>query len=135
MPPTREGLLHPTDVARLAGFRARISALFERDLASRAPRWSVTEAPWQELLIDLGQATRISVARLEEDITRGQHVARYTLYGETDSGWRVLSQGTTIGYAKLDRFSPVAVRQVRLEIDDAIAKPELITLKLYAASR
>lgn len=131
VPPTREGLLHPTDVARLAGFRTRISALFERDLALRAPRWSIPEAPWLEQVLDLGQPRTISVARLEEDIAHGQSVARYTLYGETDSGWHVVSQGTTIGHAKLDRFPPVAVRRVRLEIDDAVAKPEWITVKLY----
>jgi len=43
----------------------------------------------------------------------------------------VLSQGSTIGHAKLDRFAPVAVRRVRLSIEDAVATPERITLRLY----
>ncbi|HSB53338.1 MAG TPA: alpha-L-fucosidase, partial [Gemmatimonadales bacterium] len=34
VPPARDGLLHPTDVARLGAFRERIDALFEHDFAS-----------------------------------------------------------------------------------------------------
>jgi alpha-L-fucosidase len=131
VPPTREGLLHATDVARLAEFRRRLAAMFERDFASRGRIRSMSEAPWLEQVIDLGQPTTIRIARLEEDITRGQCVARYTLYGAADAEWRVLSRGTTIGYAKMDRFAPVTVRQVRLVIDDAVTKPEFIRVKLY----
>ena len=57
-----------------------------------------------------GRAT-VSTARPEEDIARGQRVARY---------------------AKLDRFEPASVRRVRLTIEDAVAAPERVALRLYA---
>jgi alpha-L-fucosidase len=79
----------------------------------------------------LGRAEPIGVARLGEDITRGQSVARYTLYGAVDRDWQVLSYGSTIGYAKLDRFEPVTVRRVRLAIEDAAGMPQGIAVKLY----
>ncbi|HEY1952879.1 MAG TPA: alpha-L-fucosidase, partial [Gemmatimonadaceae bacterium] len=108
VPPTREGLLHPTDVSRLAGFRARLESLRENEVGRNARRTSVSSAAGSaEVELDLGHRTTIGLARLEEDITRGQHVARYTLYGAVDRDWRVLSKGSTIGYAKLDRFEPV----------------------------
>jgi alpha-L-fucosidase len=134
VPPTKDGLLHPTDVARLTGFRERRAALFEHDVSRDAARgWRSTGARSAELDVDLGGLRTISLARLEEDITRGQCVARYTLLGTRGGGgeWDVLSQGTTIGYTKLDRLSPTTLRRVRLMIHDALASPERITLTLY----
>jgi len=135
VPPTREGLLMATDVARLGSFRERLTSLFEHDVADDARRtWLPTGARSADLSLDLGRAVTIGVARLEEDIAHGQRVARYTLYGAADSDWQVLSQGSTIGYTKLDRFAPVTVRRVRLTIEDAVATPERITLRLYQPS-
>jgi len=73
-----------------------------------------------------------AIARLEEDITRGQSVARYTLYGAVDRDWRVLSHGSTIGYTKLDLFEPVNLRRVRLAIEGVSVTPQDITVKLYS---
>jgi alpha-L-fucosidase len=132
VPPTRAGLLHSTDVARLALFRARLASRFERDVARDARRASSVIAPGRaQVELDLGRTVTIGVARLEEDITRGQSVARYTLYGAVDRDWQVLSRGSTIGYAKLDRFEPVTVRRVRLAIEDAAGMPQGIAVKFY----
>ena len=135
IPPTRDGLLHSTDVARLAGFRVRLNSVFERDLARDARRTSSVIASGRaELELDLGRAVTVAVARLEEDITRGQSVARYTLYGAVDRDWRVLSHGSTIGSTKLDLFEPVTVRRVRLAIEDAAGIPQGIAVRLYNPS-
>jgi len=135
VPPTRDGLLHSTDVARLAGFRVRLNSVFERDLARDARRTSSVFASGRaEFELDLGRAVTVAVARLEEDITRGQSVARYTLYGAVDRDWRVLSHGSTIGYTKLDLFEPVTVRRVRLAIEDAAGIPQGIAVRLYNPS-
>ena len=132
VPPTREGTLHQTDVARLASFRARLATLFQRDVARGArSSWRVTSPRTAELEIDLGRPTTITVARLEEDITRGQRVARYTLSGTTDDELKVLASGTTIGYTRLDQFSPTSVRRVRLTIEDAVETPEPVVVRLY----
>jgi alpha-L-fucosidase len=133
VPPTRDGLLHSTDVARLAGFRSLLNSVFKRDLARDARRTSsVIASDRAELELDLGRAVTVAVARLEEDITRGQSVARYTLYGAVDRDWRVLSHGSTIGYTKLDLFEPVTVRRVRLGIEDSVGMPQDIAVKLYS---
>jgi alpha-L-fucosidase len=132
VPPTRDGLLHSTDVARLAEFRARLTSVFEHDLARDARRTFSVIAPGKaELVLDLNRGVPVAVARLEEDITHGQSVARYTLYGAVDRDWRVISQGSTIGCAKLDRFEPVTVRRVRLAIEGAVEMPQDIAVKLY----
>jgi alpha-L-fucosidase len=133
VPPTRDGLLHATDVARLALFRAKLTSTFEHDLARDARRVVSVIAPGRtKAELDLGRPVTIAVARLAEDIDRGQSVASYTLYGARDRDWRVLSHGSTIGYTKLDLFEPVNLRRVRLVIEDAAGMPQDITVKLYS---
>ena len=124
VPPTRDGLLHSTDVERLTSFRTRLTSMFERDFASDAKRPA-------ELELDFGRAVTVGVARLEEDIAHGQSVARYTLHGATDGDWRVLSSGTTIGYTKLDRFAPTSVRRLRLTIDASAEPVGPVRIKVY----
>jgi alpha-L-fucosidase len=135
VPPTRDGLLHAIDVARLAGMHERLTAMFASDLATGAQStWRRTGSRSAETELDLGRSVSAGSARLEENIEQGQAVARYTLSGEVDGAWRELSHATTIGYARLDRFEPVSVRRLRVVIEDAVAPPEPIALRLYAAA-
>jgi len=135
VPPTREGLLHETDVAALSGMRARLDGLFARDAsANRRAEFHVTGERTATIEIDLGRDETIAVADLREDVARGQIVARYTLDGQrADADWRTLSSGTTIGYRKIDRFAPVAIRRVRLRIDEALAPPIAVAIGLFGA--
>jgi alpha-L-fucosidase len=127
VPPTRDGLLHATDVARLTELHTRVSTMFARDLAANGrSTWRVTGPRSATLDVELDAATPISVVRLEEDITRGQRVAAYRLEGD-----QPLSRGTTIGYTKIDRFAPVTTRRVRLVIEDAVAEPVRPIVRLY----
>jgi alpha-L-fucosidase len=133
VPPTRDGLLHETDVARLAGFHGRLRGLFSEDVAKGRPlRWRSTGPATSEEEIDLGRNVSIGIVRLEEDIRRGQRVARYTLSALVGTSWQVLSHGTTIGYARLERFEPVAVRRLRLTIDDAVEAPQPLAIRAFA---
>jgi alpha-L-fucosidase len=135
VPPTRAGRLHDTDVQRLRAMRGRIDDLFDDDLALR-PRtsWRRPSSNGAEAEIDLGRTITAGAMRLEEDIERGQVIGRYTLSGSDGGDWRVLSSGTTIGYARLDRFTPAEVRRIRLVVEDAVASPEPVKIRLYAGS-
>ena len=139
VPPTRAGLLHEVDVARLAGFRDRLAALFASDHAAGARvRWSAAAGQSAEALVDLTAPASISITRSEEPIERGQLVSGYSLYGspllaaEAGAGdWRLLARGSTIGNAKLDRFPAMTMRSLRLSIDSAFDAPESIAIKVY----
>ena len=132
VPPTTDGLLHPTDVERLGGMRRALDQLFADDLSHGAKReWLTTGARAAELSVDLGRMSPISVIRLEEDIARGQRVASYRVDGAADDGvWREITRGTTIGHTKLDRVQ-ASVRRLRVIIDDSVTPPEPITLRVY----
>ena len=134
VPPTPDGLLHTADVTNLVGMRRALDAIFALNHARGAkPVWKVTGPRRAEFVVDLGRVVPVTVIRLSEDITRGQLVASYRVEGAGDDGaWKPVSNGTTIGYAKLDRLSaPMTVRQLRVNIDDAVAEPEPIDVKVY----
>jgi len=122
VPPTRDGLLHATDVGRLRELRARLTGLFAEDVAfGRRILWRDTGPRTGIAEIDLGRTLRAGIVRLEEDIVQGQRVARYAVHGMVDGGWQELSRGTTVGHRKLDRFDPVPVRRVRVTVEAAVA--------------
>ena len=132
VPPTPQGLLPEVDAARLVQLRHRLAALFAEDLAiGRRPAWQRSSPRSGAMTLDLGREEPVSIADLREDITRGQIVSRYRLEGSTGAEWFPLSTGTTIGYRKLDRFSPVPVRRVRLTIEDSLEPPRPVRLSLY----
>ena len=58
----------------------------------------------------------------------------YRIEGQVDSDWKLLSQGTTIGERKVDRFPKVTVWKVRLIILKAKAYPAISEFGLYLDS-
>jgi alpha-L-fucosidase len=132
VPPAPDGLLHDIDVRRLADSRDRLQAMFADDLAAPGTvTWRRTSERTAIAEIDLGHTVTGSIVRLEEDITKGQMVARYTLSGFDGESWRVLARGTTIGYARLDRFEPLSLRRLRVSVDDAAGPPERLRIRLF----
>ena len=134
VPPTRDGLLHDVDIARLRGLRSSLNQLFGAPIALGRVAWRRTGARSGEAEWNLRRMATPSLARLGEGITRGQRVARYSLAGHDGHAWRTLSTGTTIGYAKLDRLSEAGpIRRIRVTIEDAVASPEPVSLRLFGA--
>ncbi|HEY7283822.1 MAG TPA: alpha-L-fucosidase [Vicinamibacterales bacterium] len=135
VPPTRDGLLHDIDVARLTEFHQRRQSLFATELiGAKRIAWSAPGGV-QTGEIDLGRTAAASVVRLEEDIAHGQAVARYSVFGSDGSDWKPLSSGTTIGHARIDRFPTASIRRVRLVIDEAIGPATGLAIKLYESAR
>jgi alpha-L-fucosidase len=133
VPPTREGRLHETDVARLTGMRERLTVLFKDDLAAaRKAAWRSTGDRTAVAELDLGRPVRVGIADLREDVEHGQAIAGYRLEGASGGEWQTLSRGTTIGLRRLDRFGPQTVRRVRLHVEDAVEPPRPVRIALYA---
>ena len=134
VPPTPSGLLHERDAANLIAARRRLTNLFARDLAAgRVSTWRPTRDRAATLEIDLGGSRTVAIADLREDVTRGQAVARFTISGSNGKAWQPLARGTTIGFRRLVKFTPTAVRRIRLRIDEAVVPPRRVVLRLYAA--
>ena len=127
VPPTRSGLFHPTDVARLQAFGARLGAMRDTD-AARGARVSRGGGM---LELALPRPAAFDVVSLQEDIGRGQVVERYRVEAMAGGAWRTISRGTTIGYRKLDRITPLTASRVRLVVESALDTPQLARVSLH----
>ena len=132
VPPTREGLIHPTDAERLAGMHTVLGLMFRDNHADRRrASWQRTDDRTASLTVDLGRAVNIRILDLAEDVSRGQVVARYVVHGEINGTWRPLSSGSTIGYRKLDQVDARDVSRLRVTIEDSVDQPFPISLACY----
>ncbi|NJD19905.1 MAG: alpha-L-fucosidase, partial [Gemmatimonadetes bacterium] len=136
VPPTRDGVLHATDVARLAGMRSALDGLFDEDLAAEAvPRWRAAGERAATMELDLGRTVQAGVVDLAEDIALGQSVTGWKLegwaQGAADAGWTALAAGTTVGYRRIERFRAAGVRRVRLHVTDAVGPPPVVRLRRF----
>ena len=129
VPPTRTGQFHPTDTARLEAFGARLRAMRDTDAASGA-RVSRNGGTVELILRD---PVTFDVVSLQEDIGRGQVVERYRVEAMSSGAWTTISQGTTIGYRKLDRVTPLAASRVRLVVESALDTPQIARVSLHRA--
>ena len=127
VPPTREGLLHETDVRNLRAFGDWLDELFRTDLAAGARVARSSHA----LTLTLPEPVRFEGVDLREAIERGQRVARYRVEAWSGGQWATVSEGTTIGHRKLDRVAPTVASRVRLVITDAVGAPVIERVGLY----
>ena len=126
VPPTRAGVLADPDVASLAAFGSRRSALFATDLAAAAhvhAAGNVVELEWP-------RPVQFGVAALSEAIEFGQMVESFTLDALVGGAWVTCAGGTTIGHKRLARFEPVETRRVRVATRTGLGAPR-VTVRLY----
>jgi alpha-L-fucosidase len=117
------GLVHATDVHRLAEFGTRRTALFADDRAISATR--------KKNELWFSSPITFDVASLGEDVSRGQLVDRYLLEAWNGARWETAASGTTIGVKKLDRFAPITTDRVRVSAFSTLGTPRLRTPGLY----
>jgi len=129
VPPTRDGLLHDTDVANLAGMRAKLDTLFRLEARRGKSSWKATGKTSGVQVVLFPSPRRISVIDLRENIEQGQRVASWTLRADAENG-PVLARGTTIGYRQLRRIAPTDARLLRLEVE-TVDEPKAVSVEAY----
>jgi alpha-L-fucosidase len=156
LPPDQRGLIHEIDAARVRVLHEILERTFEYDLASAA---SITasntrgsdfvaahlvdgdpETYWAaedgvtntQLLLEFKYPIVFNIFQAQEYIALGQRVRAWHLDAQTHDGiWRVLTEGTTIGYKRLARISPVTTQRIRLSLEDCAACPVLASIGLF----
>jgi alpha-L-fucosidase len=131
VPPTPDGLLHDVDVANLVGMRRRLGELFSQQQTQSARRVWRSTGRAGTLEVALPSAMLVSILDAREDITRGQVVSRYVIEGANGDSWTTLARGTTIGFRRLHRVSPVTVSRLRLTIEEALVEPVGLQLEAW----
>lgn len=132
VPPTRAGLLHQTDVANLAGFQQKLSALRDRAITRDVKSsWKATGPRSAEAVVQFRQPQLVSAFRLSEPIAEGQAVSRWSLQAMSVGQWRTISRGTTVGYARMEKVEPVAAEQLKLIVEEAVEAPRRVGIVAY----
>ncbi len=71
------------------------------------------------------------VIKLREPVKLGQRIAQFNVEAETDNGWESIAEGTTIGYKRLIRITPVSTSKIRVNILESRACPLIQNIALY----
>jgi alpha-L-fucosidase len=157
VPPTDQGLLDPADVERLYEFQEARNRVFNLDYTDDASAdadnvrggdaayeasqvldkdlstyWATDNRRTSgTLTITLDEPATFNVIRMQEPITMGQRVKKYRVQAYNNNGWETISEGTTIGYKKLDLVQPVTATRIRLIIEDSRGCPLLAEFGLH----
>jgi alpha-L-fucosidase len=128
VPPNREGLLSPEDVASLKGFGNYRRSTFEKDLAAGAKATRKPEA----ITYELRRPATFNVIRVREDIRYGQRIDSIAVDRWAGNDWQQFAAATSIGPRRLIRLEkPVTAARLRLRIQ-AAAPPLLSEFALFA---
>ena len=153
IPPTREGLLHPADVARLAEFGDYLRDAYGRNLMPGAvlsgsphregcevdalltdddSRWYMPLDARAEWIVrwETPQAFRRIV--LKENLRLSQRVERFAVDIETPDGWQQAYAGTVIGHKRIVTLPTTATTALRVRILDSRCEPAIAFMAVYA---
>jgi alpha-L-fucosidase len=155
VPPNRRGRIADADVTRLKEFGAFVRQLNATDFAANAVITASShgdpsclerhltdhnlETCWMpaanqttgSIEFDLGKPQTFNVARLQEDISRGERVQAYHVEILESNQWRTVTAGQVIGHKQLRRFPAVTAQRIRLVIDKASSTPALAEFGLH----
>jgi alpha-L-fucosidase len=158
VPPNRDGLLSPEDMASLKAFGEYRRATFARNLAAGAKAaasnvrgafgpqnlldgrgdtfWAAEDAIREaDVVFDLGREISFNLIRVREAIRFGQRIDAIAVDRWNGSAWEQLAAATSIGPRRLIRLaSPVAAARVRLRVTEASASPALTEFALFVES-
>ncbi|WP_291582716.1 alpha-L-fucosidase [Bacteroides sp.] len=115
IPPDTRGLLHEVDVQRIKQLSDYLAETFAQNvIADKEQLWQ--GKPGSERIYELAPDACINVLMLQEDIARGQRIEGFRVEAEENGEWKLLGEGTTVGYKRLLRFADVHATRLRLTV-------------------
>jgi alpha-L-fucosidase len=156
VPPGTNGLININDIKSLQGMRRILDETFSDNLVHSAAAKASGEIKGHEakyilddnldtywttkeniskasIEIKLNKQKEFNVAMLQENILAGQRIEKFHLEWWNGKKWNTFAAGTTVGYKRLLRFSPVTTNKVKLVIDRSRTNPTLASFGLYLA--
>jgi alpha-L-fucosidase len=127
--PDRSGRVPEADFKRYQEFGVEIKRRFGKSLAETRGRGAMTE-------LALPTASVIDHVILMEDIHQGERIREYRVEGCRDGGdWIEICSGLAVGHKKIDKFDPVRVSAVRLNVTQSAATPIIRKLAVFNTGR
>lgn len=112
--PDDRGLMPEADVKRLEEFGAELKRLYGWEGGQAAPHGLTFPV--------LTLNRRVDRVVIQEDLTDGQKVRRYSVVVRTAGGERVVARGTTIGHKRIHVFDAVDAQQIQLRWELALGE-------------
>ena len=148
LPPDKRGLIHENDIRSLQEMTRILNETFRDNLLESAHLSSVDatvctdgvlETYWQgngdndTIEITFGKRQLFDRLLLQENITEGQRIEDFALECWMDNQWKVVAEGTTIGYKRILRFDPVETEKARIVIRQSRDLPQVSEIGVYNA--
>ncbi len=122
--PDPRGLLPDGDVKRLQEFGNKIDELTDTPLAT-------IKGVGEDFTLNLKDKQQINQVILQEEISKGERIRKYSIEGLTSNGWTILCEGESVGHKRIQTFDSTAVSTVRLVIDESIATPQIKSFGVF----
>ena len=132
IPPDKRGLLHEVDVKNLKEFGEYIKKSFADNAVVNGDKlWRAAEG--KSNIYKIKRDAVVNTLLLQEDIAKGQRVERFLVEGYINGSWQHITEGTTIGYKRLLRFSDCQPEKIRLTILGTRNAANIANVGLYYA--
>lgn len=132
IPPDKRGLLHEVDVKNLKEFGEYIEKSFADNAVVNGDKlWRAAEGKSNIYKVKRGAV--VNTLLLQEDIAKGQRVEKFLVEGYINGSWQHITEGTTIGYKRLLRFSDCQPEKIRLTILGTRNVANIANVGLYYA--
>ncbi len=150
IPPDKRGLIHENDAKNLQEWKRLRDETFAINLLKKTKtrsngkgkrkltdgrdhtHWTTKGNDTTAVIEFSFRSSRIfDVLSLQENIRKGQRVEAFTAEYKEGNDWKILAEGTTIGYKRLLRFPPVSATGLRITIRSSRMNPVLAELGVY----
>ncbi|MDR2286600.1 MAG: alpha-L-fucosidase [Prevotellaceae bacterium] len=157
IPPNKHGLLHENDIRSLKEWKQLLDKTFAVNLAAKSKvktdsyrgksktysannvtdgdkdtYWATNDNVRNAFLeIDLGKSQTVNYIVVQEYIRLGQRIKNFEVEVWTDNKWTPVNKGTTIGYKRIVKISPVETQKVKIKFTDAKACPVISNVEIY----
>ncbi|MBP1538905.1 MAG: alpha-L-fucosidase [Prevotella sp.] len=159
-PPTKEGLIHPIDSARLVEFGQALKREFSNPLrrnmikrieatnvrggskrygaakvvdGKKNTYWATDEGVRKaSTTIEMKKVQQLYRLRLKEPIQLGQRIEKFCIEARgTDGLWQTIENGTTIGPQRLVKLPKMEATALRVTVESSMACPLLSEIQIF----
>ena len=132
IPPDKRGLIHETDVQRIKELSDYISKTFaENQVVNGNQMWNAQVGDLK--VYDVKPGAMVNTFLIQEDITQGQRVEDFLVEVYSNGAWQYATEGTTVGYKRLLRFSDCQPEKIRVTVRGSRATANISNVGLYYA--
>lgn len=90
-----------------------------------------TSGTGTEYIINFDKPVSINRVLMQEDISNGERVLKYSIKGKKNKEWIDLSAGSCIGHKHIDRFDPQTIDAIKLVVTESKADPQIKNFAVF----